>query len=93
MNHIKIKQTSKKLDYKKIKLFKIKRNVKNISYKLKLLKVMRIHSVFHITLLKLCHSDISLQKKLTSVQSDKEYEIKLILIKRIISDKLMYLIK
>jgi hypothetical protein len=67
MNHIKIKQASKKLDHKKIKLFKIKRNVKNTSYKLKLLKIMRIHSVFYITLLKSCHLNILLQKKSTSV--------------------------
>ncbi len=54
---------------------------------------MRIHSVFHITLLKPCHSNISLQKKSTSVQSDEEYEIKLVLIKRTVSSELMYLVK
>jgi len=59
-DHIKIKQLSKKLDHKKIELFKIEKNVKNISCKLKLFKVIRIHLIFHVTLLELCCSNISL---------------------------------
>ncbi len=92
-DHIKIKQISKKLDHKKIRSFKIKRNVKNTSYELKLFKMMRIHSVFHVTLLESCHSNILLQKKSTSVKFNEEYKVKSVLMKQIISDKSIYLIK
>jgi hypothetical protein len=40
MNNIHVKQRSKKLNNKSIKLFKIKRNIKELSYELDLLKKM-----------------------------------------------------
>jgi hypothetical protein len=43
---------SNKLDYKKFRPFRVKRNIRDISYKLELLKTIRIHPVFHISLLK-----------------------------------------
>jgi hypothetical protein len=51
--NIKIIKPSNKLDHKKFGPFKIKRNIKDISYKLHLLLTIRIHSIFHISLLKL----------------------------------------
>ncbi len=39
-NNIHVKQRSKKLNNKSIKLFKIKRNIKKLSYELDLLKKM-----------------------------------------------------
>jgi hypothetical protein len=44
-------KSSNKLDYKKFDPFKIKRNIKNISYKLYLLPTIKIYSIFHISLL------------------------------------------
>ena len=55
--------------------------------------MMRIHSVFHVTLLESCHSNILLQKKSTSVKFNEEYKVKSVLMKQIISDKSIYLIK
>ena len=49
--NIKIIRLSDKLDHKKIGLFKIKRNIRDISYELYLPLTMRIHSVFYISLL------------------------------------------
>jgi hypothetical protein len=49
--NIKITRPSDKLDYKKIGPFKIKRNIKNISFELHLLTTIRIHSVFYISML------------------------------------------
>jgi hypothetical protein len=49
--NIKITRPSNKLDYKKFGLFKVKRNIKDISYELYLLLTMRIHPIFHISLL------------------------------------------
>jgi hypothetical protein len=50
--NIKTTRPSDKLDHKKFDPFKIKRNIKDISYKLHLLPTIRIHPVFHISLLK-----------------------------------------
>ena len=51
--NIKTTRSSEKLDYIKIKSFKSVRNIKNISFKLNLLKeIRRKYSVFHVLLLK-----------------------------------------
>jgi hypothetical protein len=42
-----------KLDHKKLGLFKIKRNIKNISYKFHFSPTIKIYLIFHIFLLKL----------------------------------------
>jgi hypothetical protein len=53
--NIKTTRLSDKLDYRKFGPFKVKRNIKNISYKLYLLPIMRIYPIFHISLLKLAN--------------------------------------
>ena len=54
-NNIYVKWRSKKLNNKSIKPFKIKRNIKELSYKLDLLKEMQIHSVFYVFMLQCCN--------------------------------------
>jgi hypothetical protein len=49
------------LNNKSIKPFKIKRNIKGLSYELDLLKKMWIHSVFHAFMLQCCNQFIPLQ--------------------------------
>jgi hypothetical protein len=56
--NIKIIRLSDKLNLKKIGLFKIKRNIRDISFKFKLSLTMRIYPVFHILLLEPAHPDI-----------------------------------
>jgi len=92
-DNIHVKQRSKKLNNKSIEPFKIKRNIKRISYKLDLLKEMRIHSVFHASMLQCCNQFIPLQTTEMSVKLNKEYQVKNILEKRMISKKAHYLIK
>ncbi len=92
-NNIHVKQRSKKLNNKSIKLFKVKRNIKGLSYELDLLKKMRIHSVFHAFMLQCCNQFISLQITETSVEPDKEYQVENILEKRMVSGKAHYLVK
>jgi hypothetical protein len=65
---------SEKLDYKKLKLFKILKVIKNINYKLHLFKTMRIHLVFYILLLKKVNQNITLVK--TKIEDKTEYKIK-----------------
>lgn len=49
--NIKTKRVSDKLDFKKLGLFKIKKKLGLVTYRLRLLKDMKIHPVFHIALL------------------------------------------
>jgi hypothetical protein len=56
--NIKIIRPSDKLDYKKFGLFKVKRNIKDISYELYLLPTIRIYPIFYISLLELADSDM-----------------------------------
>jgi len=72
-DNIHIKQRSKKLNNKSIKLFKVKRNIKKLSYKLDLLKEMQIHSVFYVFMLQCCNQFISLQTIEMFVELNKEY--------------------
>ena len=57
--NIKIIKLSDKLDLKKISLFKVKRNIRDISFELKFLLIIRIYSIFYISLLKPAYLDIS----------------------------------
>jgi hypothetical protein len=57
--NIKITRLSDKFDYKKFGSFKVKRNIKNISYKLYLSFTIRIYPIFHISLLEPADSDTS----------------------------------
>jgi len=92
-NNIHVKQRSKKLNNKSIKPFKIKRNIKRLSYELDLLKKMQIHSVFHVFMLQCCNQFIPLQTVKTSVKLNEEYQVKNILKQRMISGKTHYLVK
>jgi len=92
-NNICVKQRSKKLNNKSIEPFKIKRNIKGLSYELDLLKKMRIHLIFHVFMLQCCNQFIPLQTDKTSVESDEEYQVENILEKRMISGEAHYLVK
>ena len=92
-DNIKIKQVSKKLDHQSIGPFMIKRNIKDLSYKLDLPADMKIHSVLHAFMLQPCDQSIVLQTKPTPVEPDEEYEVERILGKKIISGAAHYLVK
>jgi hypothetical protein len=76
--NIKTIKPSDKLDYKKFGPFKVKRNIKNISYELYLPLTIKIHPIFHIFLLELANPDtpikpaleiyLNLQKKIYTVE-------------------------
>ena len=48
-----IKRLSDKLDHKKLRLFEITKIKSLVNYRLKLLKTIKIHLVFYVSLLKL----------------------------------------
>jgi hypothetical protein len=55
--NIKITRPSDKFNHKKFGPFKVKRNIKDISYKLYLLPTIKIYPIFHIFLLELADPD------------------------------------
>jgi hypothetical protein len=57
--NIKITRLSDKLDLRKIGPFKVKRNIRDISFELKLPLTIRIYLIFHISLLEPAHPNIS----------------------------------
>jgi hypothetical protein len=57
--NIKITRPSDKLDSKKIGLFKIERNIRNISFEFKLPPTIKIYPIFYFSLLEFAHPDTS----------------------------------
>jgi hypothetical protein len=72
--NIKTIRPSDKFDYKKFGLFKIKRNIKDINYKLHFLLTIRIHPIFHISLLEPADSDISI-RLVSKIYPDLQEEV------------------
>ena len=56
--NIKIIKPNDKLDSKKIGLFKVKRNIRDISFEFKFFPIMKIYPIFYLSLLEPAHSDI-----------------------------------
>jgi hypothetical protein len=79
--NIQTKRLSTKLDHKKLGLFKIKRIIGPINYKLVLPKTMNIHPVFHISLLELVLLGVLLAPvtEIELVNPNAEYKIEEIL--------------
>jgi hypothetical protein len=90
--NIKTKRPSNKLDFKKLGPFKIEKKISDTNYKLSLPKGMKIHPVFHISLLEPAPKDARLQTDVETEDND-EYEVEQILDKRTQGTKTEYLIK
>jgi hypothetical protein len=56
--NIKIIRPSDKLDLKKIGSFKVKRNIRDISFEFKFLLIIRIYLIFYLSLLEPVYPDI-----------------------------------
>jgi hypothetical protein len=79
--NIQTKQPSTKLDYKKLGLFKIKKIIGLINYKLVLPKIINIYLVFYISLLGLVLLEVlpALVTKIELINLNTKYKIKEIL--------------
>ena len=73
------KRLNKKLDHTKIGSFFIKAVKGSVNYELSLSKDTRIHSIFHINLLKSADLSTSIQKEFHYENSEEEYTVKKIL--------------
>jgi hypothetical protein len=93
--NVQTKQSSTKLDHKKLGLFKIKRVIGPVNYKLVLPKTMNIHLVFYISLLELVLPGV-LPVPVTEIKPvnpNIEYKIEEILDYKQIRNYIKYLVK
>jgi hypothetical protein len=93
--NIQIKQPSTKLDHKKLGLFKIKRIIGLVNYKLVLPKTINIHPVFYISLLELVLLGVLLAPvtEIEPVNPNTEYKIEEILDHKQVRNYIKYLVK
>ena len=73
------KKLNKKLNHTKVGSFFIKAVKGSVNYELNLFKNTRIHSIFHINLLKPADSSTPIQKEFHYENSEEEYTVKKIL--------------
>jgi hypothetical protein len=93
--NIQTKQPSIKLDHKKLGLFKIKRIIGPVNYKLILPKTINIHPVFYISLLEPALPGVlpALVTEIEPVNPNAEYKIEEILDHKQIRNYIKYLVK
>ncbi len=88
--NIKTRRSSNKLNHTKLESYKIQKIKESINYKLNLSASMRIHSIFHICLLKSADSNTSIQTESSEIDSESqnvEYEVEDILDQQNILDQ------
>ncbi|SLM33604.1 reverse transcriptase domain protein [Lasallia pustulata] len=94
--NIQTKRPAKKLDHTKLGPFRIKKKLGPNVYKLQLPDSMKIHPVFHITVLEPVHPSIPIATQVPTLEMDdneKVYNVKKILQSRLENGKLQYLVK
>ena len=80
--NITTKRPSDKLDFKKLGPFVISRKISENNYELSLPKTMRIHPIFHISLLEPAPKSAQPQKGRIEIAPNQEYEVEAILNER-----------
>jgi hypothetical protein len=93
--NVQIKQLSTKLDHKKLRLFKIKRIIRLVNYKLVLPKTINIYPVFYISFLELILLGVLPVPviEIELVNPNIEYKIEEILDHKQIRNYIKYLVK
>ncbi|GMG17194.1 unnamed protein product [Aspergillus oryzae] len=92
--NIKTKRPSSKLDYQKIRPFKIEEQIGNVNYRLKLPDSMkRIHPVFHILLLEPAPENAKIAENIELDEEGTEYKVEKILKYKQVNGKPHYLVK
>ena len=95
--NIETTRSSNKLNHVKIKSFRIIRNIKRVSFELKLLKDMQWkHFIFHVSLLELASDSILVLEQILDnylIEQKDQYEVEKILKHKNINKQKHYLIK
>jgi hypothetical protein len=94
--NIKTTRPSRKLDYKYHGPFRVEKAIGEQAYRLELPKTLRIHPVFHVSLLELHRADSNREQEPPQpleVDGEEYWEVEKILSSRIHRKKLQYLVK
>ena len=94
--NIQTKRPAKKLDHIKLGPFGIKKKLGPDVYELQLPDSMKIHPVFHTTVLEPAHPSIPIATHVPTLEVDnnnKEYDVEKVLQSRLENGKLQYLVK
>jgi hypothetical protein len=91
--NIKTKRPSDKLDHTKIGPFRISQKLSDINYRIQLPANMRIHPIFHISLLEPAPHNIKTQQHIETETTESEYEIERILDTKRVRNQQYYLVK
>ena len=87
---------SNKLDHTKLGPFQIKKVKNDVNYKLDLPKKMRIHPIFHISLLEPADNNMPVQTNPPGINPEfqtEEFEVERIIAKRCNKNQIEYLVK
>jgi hypothetical protein len=95
--NIRTNRPSKKLDHKRLGPFKIVERIGKLAYRLDLPSTMKIHNVFHISLLEPSHANPFPERDVpppdpVNIDGEVEYEVESILDSRLHHRKLQYLV-
>ncbi|SLM39536.1 Chromo domain/shadow [Lasallia pustulata] len=91
-----LEEGDKKLDHMKLGPFRIKKTLGPDMYKLELPKSMKIHPVFHATVLEPAHASIPVATQVPTLETDnnnKEYIVEKVLQSQLVDRQLQYLVK
>ena len=95
--NIETTRSSSKLNYVKIRSFKIIRNIKEVSFELELSKDMQQkHSVFHVSLLEPASNTVSVLEQVSDnylIKQEDQYKVKSILKHKNVNRQKHYLVK
>ena len=96
--NLKTARPMEKLDYRKIGPYTVKRQINAVAYELDLPNDLRIHPVFHVSLLEKYHRNTIPNRVVPPplpviLNNEPEYEVEEILDSRLCFGKLQYLIK
>ncbi len=92
--NLRIKRLSKKLDFKKIRLFKVEKRISDNNYRLSLLATMRLRTyIFYISLLELVYKNVQLVINIEAEDKEEKQNVEGILDLCVIDRQLEYLVK
>ena len=92
--NLKTKRQSNKLNFKKLKSYKVLEKTESVNFKLKLSQSSKVHSVFHTAVLESAPDEVSEINIMNAEEyEDQDYEVEKVLVIRKLKEHEEYLVK